>query len=92
MKTLAVVRAIVFVLLAAYTLYATPWGFLTLDAFKAEGLSARTPQVLEAMKPIVLAAWLAVAWIGVDAYLSFALGRKAREAARKPGSAAGTPA
>ena len=33
---LAVVRAIVFVLLAAYTLYATPWAFLTLDAFKAE--------------------------------------------------------
>ncbi len=87
MKTLAVVRAIVFVLLAAYTLYATPWAFLTLDAFKAEGLSARTPAVIAAMKPIVLSAWLGVAWIGIDTYLSFAIARKARQATRTPGAA-----
>jgi hypothetical protein len=88
MKTLAVVRVIVFVLLAAYTLYATPWAFLTLDAFNAEGLSARTPAVIAAIKPIVVAAWLGVAWIGIDAYLSFALVRKARGAAKTTGPAA----
>jgi len=41
--------------------------------------------VVATMKSLAVAVWLGVAWIGVDAYLSFALLRKAREVpARSP--------
>jgi hypothetical protein len=74
MKTLAVVRAIVFAVLLAYTLYAMPWSYFVLPK---EGVSLALVDVVATMKSLAVAVWLGVAWIGVDAYLSFALLRKA---------------
>jgi hypothetical protein len=81
MKTLAVVRAIVFALLLAYTLYALPWKYLDLVFFPRDGVLLANGDVLTAMKTLMVAACLAVAWIGVDTWLSFALLRKEREGA-----------
>ena len=78
MKTLAVVRAVVFALLLAYTLYAMPWKYLDLVFFPRDGVLLATGDVLRALKTLIVATWLAVAWIGVDAYLGFALQRRAR--------------
>ena len=74
MKTLAVVRAIVFAVLLVYSLYAMPWAYLVLPK---EGVSLALVDVVAAVKSLAVAVWLGVAWIGVDAYLSFALLRKA---------------
>ena len=90
MKTLAVVRAIVFALLAAYSLYAMPWKYLDLVFFPRDGVLLATGDVLRALKTLIVALWLAVAWIGVDVYLGFSLQRRAREkeqAARAPQAA-----
>jgi len=82
MKTLAVVRAIVFAVLLVYTLFAMPWSYMFLPK---EGVSLALVDVVATMKSLAVAVWLGVAWIGVDAYLSFALLRKAREVpARSP--------
>ena len=78
MKTLVVVRAVVFVLLLAYTLYAMPWAYLVLPK---EGVSLALTDVVATVKSLAVATWLGVAWIGIDAYLSFALQRKQRESA-----------
>jgi hypothetical protein len=78
MKTLAVVRAMVFALLLAYTLYAMPWSYLFLPK---EGVSLALPDVVATVKSLTLAVWLGVAWIGVDSWLSFALLRKKQVAA-----------
>jgi hypothetical protein len=75
MKTLAVVRAIVFALLFAYTLYSMPWTYLVLPK---EGVSLALVDVVAAVKSLAVAVWLGVAWIGVDTYLSFSLLRKPR--------------
>ena len=80
MKTLAVARAIVFALLLAYTLYAMPWKYLVLPK---EGVSLALTDVVATVKSLAVATWLCVAWIGIDAYLSFALLRKARAAATR---------
>ncbi len=90
MKTLAVVRAIVFALLAAYSLYAMPWKYLDLVFFPRDGVLLATGDVLKALKTLIVALWLAVAWIGVDVYLGFSLQRRAREkeqSARSPQAA-----
>jgi hypothetical protein len=81
MKTLAVVRAIVFAVLLAYSLYAMPWSYLVLPK---EGVSLALVDVVAAVKSLAVAVWLGVAWIGVDAYLSFALLRKAGGATARP--------
>jgi hypothetical protein len=90
MKTLAVVRAVVFALLAAYSLYAMPWKYLDLVFFPRDGVLLATGDVLRALKTLIVALWLAVAWIGVDVYLGFSLQRRAREkesSARSPQAA-----
>ena len=85
MKTLAVVRFIVFALLLAYALYAMPWSYIVLPK---EGTSLALPLVIADVKALAMSTWLAVAWIGIDAYLSFTLLRRQREAAsRIPGAA-----
>jgi hypothetical protein len=84
MKTLAVVRAIVFALLLAYTLYAMPWKYLDLVFFPRDGVLLANGDVLTALKSLMVASWLGVAWIGVDAWLSFALMRRKTEAAAAP--------
>jgi hypothetical protein len=73
MKTLAVVRAVVFALLFAYTLYSMPWTYLVLPK---EGVSLALVDVVRAVKSLAVAVWLGVAWIGIDTYLSFSLLRK----------------
>ena len=85
MRTLAVVRIAVFVLLLAYALYAMPWSYIVLPK---EGTSLALPLVIADVKALAMATWLAVAWIGVDAYLGFALQRRQRGAATPaPGAA-----
>ncbi|MEI7706071.1 MAG: hypothetical protein WCK73_15915 [Deltaproteobacteria bacterium] len=88
MKALAVVRAVVFVLLAAYTLYAMPWKYIDLVFFPRDGVLLATGDVLKALRTLTVATWLAVAWIGVDAWLGLALQRRQREApSGAPGAA-----
>ena len=82
MKTLAVVRAAVFAFLLAYTLYAMPWKYLDLVFFPRDGVLLATGDVLRALKTLIVATWLAVAWIGVDAYLGFSLQRRERDKTR----------
>jgi len=81
MKTLAVVRAIVFAVLLAYSLYSMPWSYLVLPK---EGVSLALVDVVAAVKSLAVAVWLGVAWIGIDAYLSFALLRKAGTVTARP--------
>jgi hypothetical protein len=82
MKTLAVVRAVVFAVLLVYSLYAMPWSYIFLPK---EGVSLALVDVVATIKSLAVTVWLGVAWIGVDAYLSFALLRKAGNAtARAP--------
>jgi len=81
MKTLAVVRAIVFAVLLAYSLYSMPWSYLVLPK---EGVSLALVDVVAAVKSLAVAVWLGVAWIGIDAYLSFALLRKAGNVTARP--------
>jgi hypothetical protein len=76
MRTLAVVRIAVFAILLVYTLYAMPWKYLDLVFFPRDGVLLATGDVLRAIKTLIVATWLAVAWIGVDAYLGFVLQRK----------------
>jgi hypothetical protein len=77
MRTLAVVRIVVFALLLAYALFAMPWSYVVLPK---EGTSLALPLVIADVKALAMATWLAVAWIGVDAYLSHRLLRRQREA------------
>jgi len=88
MKTLAVVRAIVFALLLAYTLYAMPWKYLDLVFFPRDGVLLASGDVLTALRSLMVATCLAVAWIGVDTWMSFALLRKRVERSAR---ASGTP-
>ncbi len=77
MKTLAAARIVVFALLLGYALYAMPWSYIVLPK---EGTSLALPLVIADVRSLALATWLGVAWIGLDAYLSFALLRKQRRA------------
>jgi hypothetical protein len=87
LKTLAVVRAVVFALLLAYTLYALPWKYLDLVFFPRDGVLLANGDVLTALKTLMVATCLGVAWIGIDTWLSFALLRKQdARTARAPGS------
>ena len=70
MRTLAVVRIVFFALLLAYALYAMPWSYVVLPK---EGTSLALPLVISDMRALAMATWLGVAWIGIDAYLSFRL-------------------
>ncbi len=88
MRTLAVVRIVVFALLLVYTLYAMPWKYLDLVFFPRDGVLLATGDVLRALKTLIVASWLAVAWIGVDAYLGFTLQRRQRaDPSPAPGAA-----
>ncbi len=88
MRTLAIVRAVVFAVLALYTLYAMPWKYLDLVFFPRDGVLLATGDVLRALKSLIVASWLAVAWIGVDAWLGISLQRRARDQAKAgPGPA-----
>jgi len=85
MRTLAVVRIVVFALLLAYALFAMPWSYVVLPK---EGTSLALPLVIADVKALAMATWLGVAWIGVDAYLSFSLLKKQRQVtADKPEAA-----
>jgi hypothetical protein len=87
MRTLAVVRVVVFVLLLAYTLWAMPWKYLDLVFFPRDGVLLATGDVLRAMKTLIVAAWLGVAWIGIDSYLGFALQKRREPAPGAPKAA-----
>jgi hypothetical protein len=86
MKTLAVVRTVMFALLCVYALYASR--SLVYVFFPKAGLSLAIAEVVSIVEQLAVAAWLAVAWIGIDAYLSFAVLRRASApGARAPGAA-----
>ena len=85
MRTLAVVRIVVFALLLAYALFAMPWSYVVLPK---EGTSLALPLVVADVKALAMATWLGVAWIGIDAYLSFRLLRRQREASARAPEAA----
>jgi len=85
MRTLAVVRIVVFALLLVYALFAMPWSYVVLPK---EGTSLALPLVIADVKALAMATWLCVAWIGIDAYLSFRLLRRQREAAARAPEAA----
>jgi hypothetical protein len=89
MKTLAVVRAVVFAVLLVYTLYAIPWKYLDLIFFGRQGVLLSSADVLMSIRSVIVAALLSVAWIGLDAWLGFTLLRRA-EAGKAPAPA--TPA
>ncbi len=78
MRTLAVVRIVVFALLLAYAIYAMPWSYVVLPK---EGTSLALPLIISDMRALAMAVWLGVAWIGIDAYLSFGLLKRERAAA-----------
>lgn len=87
MRTLALVRIVFFALLLGYALYAMPWSYIVLPK---EGTSLALPLVIADVKALAMATWLGVAWIGIDAYLSYSLLRKQQEkdaAAKKTGAA-----
>jgi hypothetical protein len=73
MKTLAVVRAVVFAALTIYTLYAIPWKYLDLIFFGREGVLLSSADVLMSIRSLIVAALLSVAWIGLDAWMSYTL-------------------
>jgi hypothetical protein len=83
MKTLAVVRAVVFAALTIYTLYAIPWKYLDLIFFGREGVLLSSADVLMGIRSLIVAALLSVAWIGLDAWLSYTLIQRS-EAAKAP--------
>jgi hypothetical protein len=62
-----------------------PWSYIVLPK---EGTSLALPLVIADVKALAMATWLGVAWIGVDAYLSFSLLKKQRQVtAAKPEAA-----
>jgi hypothetical protein len=85
MRTLAVARIVFFVILLAYALYAMPWSYIVLPK---EGTSLALPLVIADMRSLAMCLWLGVAWIGLDAWLSWALLRKARQASAPTAGAA----
>ena len=87
MRTLAIVRIVVFAVLLGYALYAMPWSYIVLPK---EGTSLALPLVIADVRTLAMATWLGVAWIGIDAYLSYSLLRKQQEKgapAKQPGAA-----
>ncbi len=88
MKTLALVRTVVFALLLAYTLYAMPWKYLDLIFFERGGMLLPAQEVLHNLRPLVIAAWIAVAWIGLDSWLSIAVWRRELRRAHEAGTEA----
>jgi hypothetical protein len=81
-KTLTVVRAVVFVVLALYLLFAMPWTYLPLLVANVDtqAILSRT-ELRRVMPPLIAAAVIAVTWIGLDTYLSIRLWRRERRAA-----------
>ncbi len=88
MKTLAVVRAVVFAALTIYTLYAIPWKYLDLVFFGRQGVLLSSPDVLMSIRSLIVAALLSVAWIGLDAWLSYTLLQRAEAKATGPAAPA----
>jgi hypothetical protein len=85
MRTLSIVRIVFFALLLAYALYAMPWSYIVLPK---EGTSLALPLVISDVKALAMATWLGVAWIGIDAYLSFRLLRREKAKATRAPEAA----
>ena len=56
MKTLAIVRIVVFALLLVYTLYAMPWSYIVSPQ---GGRALATGYVIADVKALVMATWLA---------------------------------
>ena len=83
MKTLTVVRAAVFVLLAIYLLiFAMPWTYLPLLFANVDTQAILTrAELRRVMGPLIVAASMAVAWSGLDAYLGILLWQRERRAA-----------
>jgi hypothetical protein len=77
MKTLALVRAVVFAVLLVYTLYAIPWKYIDLIFFGREGILLSGADVLMSIRSVIVAALLSVAWIGLDAWLGLTLQKRA---------------
>ena len=78
-------RIAFFVLLLAYALYAMPWSYIVLPK---EGTSLALPLVIADVKALAMVTWLAVAWMRIDAYLSYRLLRRERVAAPRAPEAA----
>jgi hypothetical protein len=77
MRALAFARALVFVLLLGFTLWAMPWSYLPLLFANVDTQAILTRSELRrVMGPIITSALVAVAWIGVDAWLSLRLSRR----------------
>jgi hypothetical protein len=87
LKTLTVVRAVVFVLLALYLLlFAMPWTYVPLLFANVDTQAILTrAELRRVMAPLIAAAALAVAWNGLDAYLGILLWRRERRAAEAQG-------
>jgi hypothetical protein len=81
MRTLSIVRIVFFAFLLAYALYAMPWSYIVLPK---EGTSLALPLVIADVKALAMATWLGVAWIGIDAYLSYRLLRREKEKSARP--------
>jgi len=77
-KALTIARAVVFVLLAVYLLvFAIPWSYLPLLFANVDTQAILTrAELRRAMGPLIVAAAMAITWIGLDAYLGLRLGRR----------------
>ena len=90
MRALAYARALVFILLLGFTLWAMPWSYLPLLFANVDTQAILTrAELRRVMGPIISAAVLGLAWVGVDAWLSLRLGRRA--APEPPSAAAPAP-
>ena len=88
MKTLAIIRVVVFVLLAIYFLvFAMPWTYLPLlfANVDTQAILTRT-ELRRVMAPLIVTAGMAVAWLGLDAWLSVSLWKRERRQAAAPGA------
>ncbi len=83
MKTLAVIRVAVFVVLAVYFLvFAMPWTYVPLlfANVDTQAILTRT-ELRRVMAPLIVTAGLAVAWTGLDAWLGVRLWKRERRQA-----------
>ena len=92
MRALAYARALVFVLLLGFTLWAMPWSYLPLLFANVDTQAILTrAELRRVMGPVITAALLGLIWVGLDAWLSLRLGRRAEpEPSAAPPAAAGS--
>jgi len=93
MRALAYARALVFVLLLGFTLWAMPWSYLPLLFANVDTQAILTrAELRRVMGPIITAAVLGLAWVGVDAWLSLRLGRRPEAPSAAAPAPGGSPA